>query len=302
MNFKHLKTFVEVAQCGNFSVAATRLHTVQSAISRHINALEKDAGVTLFNRNTRHVALTPAGEVFLMHARSIIQHCTLAKYEAQLVESGKQGILRIGYLSSACAHFLPQILRRFTDASPQVDVQIFEMTAGQQLSAFSEGLLDIGFSRPVEGGYEGIIEHLHLNDDPIFLVVGDLHPLANEKSIALNQLSAYPLTLFARAHAPSLYDAIISAFHQHKIQPVVVSEPTSMQALLTQVASGNSVGLVPGCIKNLQTQGCRFIPLSQTLHVSLEMHWQAKPTPTAQTWLNWYQEQPRLTEKVARKS
>ncbi|MDO6566425.1 LysR family transcriptional regulator [Alteromonas sp. 1_MG-2023] len=299
MNFKHLKTFVEVAQCGNFSVAATRLHTVQSAISRHINALEQDLGVTLLSRTTRHVALTPAGDAFLIHARSIIQHCEQAKYEAQQVESGKQGILRIGYLSSACAHFLPQMLRRFAEASPQVDVQIFEMTAGQQLTAFSGGLLDIGFSRPVEGGYEGLIEHLHLSNDPIYLVVSNLHPLADSKDIDLNSLSPYPLTLFARNQAPSLFDAIISAFHQNQIQPMVASEPSSMQALLTQVASSNSVGLVPGCIKNLQTQGCRFIPLSLPLHVSLEMHWQAKPSATAQTWLNWYQEQPRITEKAA---
>ena len=299
MNFKHLKTFIEVANYQSFSLAAAHLHTVQSAISRHINALEDELGISLFERNTRHVALTKSGEVYLAHARAIMAHCEQAKHDAQLVAQGKQGVLRIGYLSSACAHFLPSTLRRFYEFAPNIDVQIVEMTAAQQLSAFVDGYIDIGFSRPVDYGYEGLIKHKHLSDDPVYLVVNDTHFLAEKGEVGLSDLIPYPLTLFARDQAIGLFDTLISVFHQHDIRPQVHSEPTSMQALLTQIASSQNVALVPGCVRNLQTQQCRFIPLDIKLFVPLEMHWGNTPTATAQTWLHWCEQDVNLERETA---
>lgn len=299
MNFKHLKTFIEVANCQSFSLAAARLHTVQSAISRHINALEEELGIRLLERNTRHVALTKSGEVYLTHAKAIMAHCEQAKHDAQLVDQGKQGVLRIGYLSSACAHFLPSMLRRFNKFAPNVDVQIFEMTAAQQLSAFVDGSIDIGFSRTVDYGYEGLIKHKHLSNDPIYLVINDSHPLARKSEVSLSDLIPFPLTLFARDQAIGLFDTLISVFHQQDIKPKVHSEPVSMQALLTQIASSQSVALVPGCVRNLQTQQCRFIPLDIELFVPLEMHWRNTPTATTQTWLHWCEQHVDLERETA---
>ncbi|AMJ73947.1 MULTISPECIES: LysR substrate-binding domain-containing protein [Alteromonas] len=287
MNLKHMYTFVEVAQCKSFSLAATRLHTVQSAVSRHINALESSLNVKLFERTTRYVELTAPGKVFLRHVEDILTHYQQAQYETQRVANGKQGLLRIGYLSSACAHFMPDLLKRFSLSEPLIDVQIFEMTAAQQLEAFSEGRIDIGFSRPIDGGYSGLINHQHLTDDPIVLVVSEAHPLSKNSSVNLADLAPYSLTLFAREQASSLFDAIISAFHRVKVQPKVSSEPGSMQALLTHIASTQHVALVPCCIKNLQTQGCTFISLTMPLSVPLEMHWQANGVPVTETWLSW---------------
>lgn len=287
MNLKHMYTFVEVAQCKSFSLAATRLHTVQSAVSRHINALESSLNVKLFERTTRYVELTAPGKVFLRHVEDILTHYQQAQYETQRVANGKQGLLRIGYLSSACAHFMPDLLKRFSLSEPLIDVQIFEMTAAQQLEAFSEGRIDIGFSRPIDGGYSGLINHQHLTDDPIVLVVSEAHPLSKNSCVNLGDLAPYSLTLFAREQASSLFDAIISAFHRVKVQPKVSSEPGSMQALLTHIASTQHVALVPSCIKNLQTQGCTFISLTMPLSVPLEMHWQANGVPVTETWLSW---------------
>ncbi|WOI36045.1 LysR family transcriptional regulator [Alteromonas sp. CI.11.F.A3] len=287
MNLKHMYTFVEVAQCKSFSLAATRLHTVQSAVSRHINALESSLNVKLFERTTRYVELTAPGKVFLRHVEDILAHYQQAQYETQRVANGKQGLLRIGYLSSACAHFMPELLKRFSLSEPLIDVQIFEMTAAQQLEAFSEGRIDIGFSRPIDGGYSGLINQQHLTDDPIVLVVSEAHPLSKNSSVNMADLAPYPLTLFAREQASSLFDAIISAFHRVKVQPKVSNEPSSMQALLTHIASTQHVALVPSCIKNLQTQGCEFISLTMPLSVPLEMHWQANGVPVTETWISW---------------
>jgi DNA-binding transcriptional LysR family regulator len=288
MNFKHLNTFITLSHCKSFSVAATRLHTVQSAISRHINQLETELGVTLVNRNTRNVSLTEAGETFLKHTQAIISHYEQAKSEVQLIDQGKKGLLRIGYMSSACAHFLPEILKNFAESEPLIDIEIHDMTAAQQLESLSEGRLDIGFSRPIDGKNKRLIKHRHLYNDPILLVVSQTHPLASRNSVSLSYIADFPLILFTRTHAPSLFDTLINAFYQEGIRPKLLSEPTSMQALLTQVASSQSVGLVPGCVRNLQTQYCRFIPVTPSLQVALEMHWPVNPSTTAQTWLDWF--------------
>lgn len=288
MNFKHLRTFVEVAHCKSFSNAATRLHTVQSAISRHITALERDIHVTLFERNTRMVELTPAGERFLQHADAILKHCRLAKEDAQLIQRGEKGLLRIGYLSSACVHFLPHLLRNFSTLNSGVTVKLDEMTVSQQLQAFTESAIDIGFSRPIEKTHEGLLKEKHLFDDPIVAVVASDHPLATKTVLSLANIAKHPLILFARAHAPSLFDNLMTAFHYQQLKPNVVSEPKSMQALLTEIPSSQCVALVPACIQNLHTKGCTFVPLQAPMHAELKMLWQAKPNATTLTWLNWY--------------
>lgn len=288
MNFKHLKTFVEVAHCGSFSLAATRLNTVQSAVSRHIHALEDELNVVLFQRNTRQVELSEAGSVFLKHVEAILLHYEHAKKHASNIAHGKQGVLRIGYLGSVCAYFMPDLIKRFKVENPRIDIKVFEMTASEQLDAFTNGVIDIGFSRPLSLQYGGLIHARKLLDDPILSVVSCDHELADHAVMSLKKLAQQPLILFSRRHAPSLFDTLINGFHQHQLEPQIVSEPTSMQALLTEVASGDSAALVPSCIGNLQTTGCQFIPLDEPLSIPLEMHWSCQVSAITQRWLDWF--------------
>ncbi|MHC6647765.1 LysR family transcriptional regulator [Alteromonas sp. HB246098] len=290
MNFKHLKTFIEVAQCKSFSTAAARLHTVQSAISRHINALEEDLEVTLLLRNTRTVELTEVGENFLLHAQAIVKHCRDAKEDAKLIQSGQKGLLRIGYLSSACAHFLPDMLRQFSKQHENVKVKIIEMTVAEQLQALSENAIDIGFSRPVPDAYKPLLEEKRVAYDPIQVVVSDKHELHTLSEISPDMAGKYPLILFSRAHATNQFDNIMALFHERNLGVNVVSEPHSMQALLTEVASSNCVALAPSCIQNLQTNGCKFIPLNPGMNVELCMHWSTQASATTNAWLTWYKE------------
>lgn len=276
MNFKHLRSFVHVARSGSFSQAAEELHTVQSAISRHIRALEQELDVRLLERNTRNVELTAPGEAFLEHAQAILHHCQHASTHARMVANGKKGVLRIGYMSSACGHFLPGLLRSFRSQNPDVQVEILEMTAAQQLTGFAQGRIDVGFSRALNSQQALIINSQHLLDDPVVVAMADNHPLADAGSLSLEDLASYSLTLFAREQAPSLFDTLISA------------EPGHMQALLTQVASNDSVALVPGCVRNLQTHGCTFAELAEPLSIALEMHWPQQHSSTTKTWLDWF--------------
>ncbi|AXT38283.1 LysR family transcriptional regulator [Alteromonas sp. BL110] len=290
MNFKHLKSFIEVAQSKSFSTAATRLHTVQSAISRHINALEEDLDVTLLLRNTRTVELTEAGKSFFSHALAIVKHCSDAKEEAKLVQSGHKGLLRIAYLSSSTAHFLPDMLRQFSKQHANVKVKISEMTVAEQLQALSENSIDIGFSRPASNTYKSLLQEKSVAYDPIQAVVSDEHELRALNEVSPEIVAEHPLVLFSRTHAPDQFDNLMALFHERNLSVDLVSEPHSMQALLTEVASGNCVALAPSCVQNLQTYGCTFIPLNPGMNVKLCMHWSKQPSAVTSAWLTWYEE------------
>ena len=133
-----LKSFVAVAESRGFTRAAARLHSTQSTVSAQIQRLENDAGHPLFVRSTRSVRLTPAGELLLGYARTILR----LNEDARLHLSGARhvGRLRVG-AAEDLAGWLPKILRAFSRQYPEVciDVEIgigtslFKMLETQEL-------------------------------------------------------------------------------------------------------------------------------------------------------------------------
>lgn len=288
MNFKYLNTFVSVAECSSFSQAAKQLHVVQSAISRHISTLETELGFVLFERSTRHVELTEAGRNFYNQVSTTYRQLEQAKTDSLMISNGKAGVLRIGYLSSVCSDFLPNLLRAFSSEYPDIEFEINDLTAEQQAFALENGSIDIAFTRTPNSRQLNHFHRTHLIDDHIVAVVSEHHPLANVSALTLEQLKTQPLTLFNRQQAPNLFDSIISAFHQQQLQPDVKYEPQNMQALLTQVASTQNIAIVPSSIRYLQSKGCVFIPIDQVISIALEMHWRKQGSPITNVWLDWF--------------
>ncbi|UPR54281.1 LysR family transcriptional regulator [Vibrio cyclitrophicus] len=288
MNFKYLSTFISVAECSSFSQAAKQLHVVQSAISRHVSTLEAELGFVLFERSTRHVELTDAGRHFYNQVSTTYKQLEQAKTDSLMISNGKVGVLRIGYLSSVCSDFLPNVLRAFSSEYPDIEFDINDLTAAQQAFALEHGTIDIAFTRIPNSRQLNTFHRSHLIDDHIVAVVSKYHPLANASVLTLEQLNTQPLMLFNRQQAPNLFDSIISAFHQQQLQPDVKHQPQNMQSLLTQVASTHNVAIVPSSIRYLQSKDCVFIPIDQVISIALEMHWRKQSTPITDVWLDWF--------------
>ena len=134
-SFASLRSFVAVAEELHFGRAAARVHIVQPALSRQIRALEEELGVRLFERDRRRVALTPAGAVFLEEARSLLEQVARAVEAAQRADRGELGSLRIGYVPAMVSTGLPEMVRRFRERYPDVDVQLQEMTPAMQVES-----------------------------------------------------------------------------------------------------------------------------------------------------------------------
>jgi DNA-binding transcriptional LysR family regulator len=287
MELKTLKTFVAVAELRNFSAAARLLHTVQPAVSRQIAELEEELGTPLLWRSTREVRVTAAGEVLLEDARRLLALEIEARERVTRAARGQSGQLRIGYMSSATARFLPTLLQHFSQRNPEVHVELFEMTAQQQLEAFARHEIDLGLSRPLPKPAPLGLESLLLYQDRLMAVLPQAHPLARGKQLSLKALAREDFVLFERGQASGLFDRIISACGEAGFSPRVVRQPAQMQTLLSQVASGTGLAIAPACIRYLQSDGCVFIKLHPAPPpIALELHYLGSPLrPTVEAFL-----------------
>ena len=273
MDLRTLKSFIAVAELKNFSAAARELHMVQPAISRQISDLESELGVSLFWRNTREVRITEPGKVLLRQARELLHKAEEAKEAVQRCANGEIGEVRIGYLPSPCIGFLPDVVRGFSERFPNVDIQLKEMTAQEQIDAFDNGQLDIGFSRPLPALKQEAFASTLIYNDHLFAVLPETHRLAGNAQVSLAELVGERFILFKREEAIGLFDQIISVCKQHGFSPEISNQPENMQTILTRVAAGLGVSIVPGCVANLLRAGCVFKAIEGVeVTVPLELH------------------------------
>jgi len=261
MDIKTLKSFITVAKHKSFSEAARELHTVQPAISRHISSLETELGVNLFNRNSRDVAITPAGEQLLKDATAILALTAQAKTQVKRAHNGQVGTLNIAYLSSACLSFMATLVRAYKSQFPQVHVTLFEMTATEQIEALKNEQVDIAFSRPLPSSIADEFTSHCIYTDTLVAIVSQSHQLADQPVINLAQLKDEPFIIFNRDEALGLFDETILLCKQAGFSPNITSQPRHMQTLVTEVAADLGVAIAPFCVSKLYSEGCQFIVL-----------------------------------------
>jgi DNA-binding transcriptional LysR family regulator len=139
-----LQLFTAVAECGNIAQASTLHNIAASAVSKRIADLEYGMGVPLLYRRHRGVALTPAGEVLLRHARAIAHMAERMSADMSEFASGVRGHVRIAANISAIAQFLPDDLASFVNANPDVRIELREENSDTILGLVREGLADLG--------------------------------------------------------------------------------------------------------------------------------------------------------------
>lgn len=288
VDLKILKSFVSVATHKSFSAAARELHTVQPAISRHIAMLEKDLEVALFTRSSRKVIITSAGEQLLKDAKHILSLTKQVKSQVKQAQNGQIGSLRVGYLSSACLSFMANLVREYKQQYPHVHVSLFEMTASEQITAFKNNRIDIGISRLLPEHLAEEFVSLDIYIDKLVAVVAENHPIATSHNIDLSQLNHDKYILFNREEAVGLFDDIITLCKQAGFSPNIISQPQHMQTLLTEVAAGLGVAIVPNCIRKLFSDGCHFLDLNGIgKTIPTQLHYKnTQLSPTVEAFVN----------------
>lgn len=182
-----LRLFLAVAETGSISAGAARMHLALAAASRRILNLENDAGTALLERRARGVALTPAGNALLGHAREIADALDRLKLDMSEFGSGVRGHVRVFANTSSVIQFLPGDLRRFMQAHPFLRIDLEERPSEKVVHAVRDGQAEVGIFDATAGTTEGGIESQPYREDRLILLVPDDHPLAQRDSLAFDE-------------------------------------------------------------------------------------------------------------------
>jgi DNA-binding transcriptional LysR family regulator len=269
MELRHLRYFVAVAEECHFGRAAERLHIAQPPLSQQIKQLETELGVELLTRTTRRVELTPAGHRYLERAKAVLASVESAGTEANRIASGDLGRVAIGFTGSATYELLPSLARVLRRDFPGMELDLKgEMLTPDQVSALLEETLDIGFLRPPVRE-PGLDVHV-LRREPLIAVLPASHPLAERATVRLADLSDEPFICYPSRHRSVVYDAVFDACQQAGFVPSAVQEVGETATMISFVAAGLGVALVPASVRHLQITGSQYRPLAgTTLEVEL---------------------------------
>ncbi len=263
MDLKQLRCFIAVAEELHFGRAATRLNMAPPALSRQVRLLEDELDVRLFSRTTRTVTMTRAGAAFLDEARDILARTKSATKVVQEAARSEENLLRIGALDSAAAGLLPEVMFTFRQQHPDVRIQLMEATTSRQLQGLVTGRLDLGFLHPPvmepDLAWEFVLQEQLL----VALPLG--HALSNRLVVGLPSLVREPLILPAKRVRPCTYNLVVKCFESIGAQPNIVQEATEKQTIVSMVAAGMGVALVPDWVAKLRVPGVIYKPLAHAL-------------------------------------
>ena len=227
-------------------------------------------GVRLFERDRRSVALTPAGVVFLEEARSVLEHVARAVEAAQRADRGELGSLRIGYVPAMVSTGLPEMVRRFRERYPDVDVVLQEMTPAMQVESLLRERVDVGFVRgPV---HEPALATRTVLEEPLVAALPSGHRLGRHKRLRLAMLADEPFVLQARSLGAGSHDQILAVCRSAGFSPRVVQEGSQAE-VASLVASGAGVAVVPASLRAIRRAGVLYRPLHERPMTRLDMVW-----------------------------
>ncbi|WP_028067537.1 LysR family transcriptional regulator [Solirubrobacter soli] len=261
MELRHLRAFVAVAEERHFGRAADRLHMAQPPLSQQIRRLEAELGVELLHRTTRRVELAPAGEVLLDRARSILADADAAAEDARRAAGGEVGRLAIGFTGSATYALLPSLATALRDRLPGVELELRgELLTPAQVSGLHDETLDIALLRPPVRDRALALEVVR--SEPLVAVLPERHPLAALDAVPVARLATEPFVSYPSHFRSTLHDAVEDACAAHGFAPIVALEVSETATLVSFVAAGIGVSLVPESVMRLTVAGAIYRPLA----------------------------------------
>jgi len=275
MELRHVRYFVAFAEEMHFGKAARRLGISQPPLSQQIQSLEHEAGVRLFERSRRHVALTKEGEIFLSEAYGLIRQYERVCKVLKRARTGEVGQLHLAAIGSAFYDVLPPILRRFQRDHSDIGITLRECRTSEAESLLLAGDVDFAFVRL--DLVSPPLEMRPLQRETVMVALPKGHRLAKSKSLSLKAIGKEPFVTFARSVSPKFYDSVLAAFSNAGISPNVVHECNSLHSKLGFVACGLGVALVPKTVQAVAMKDVVFRDLSEKIPlVGISVVWNTK--------------------------
>ena len=287
MDLKQLNAFIAVADLRSFSAAATKTGLSQPSLSRLLKQLETDMGVVLIDRYHRPLHLTEAGSFFYDKISTILTEIDTVTSMTQRL-SAPSSVLNIGFVPSVLYGLLPEIIATLKQFSPDIDVNLKDISSYQQIDALKSGEIDIGFGRFAH--QDPWIQQILLRHERYVVALPKSHPLANVRKQRLIDLANNRLILYHQTHLPvsstvttetgtqssdklstnrvnraatheasssasePITEPLLHLFAQYGISPFITTTVSDLQVALGLVAAGEGITLVPASLQTVRTE------------------------------------------------
>ena len=265
MDLKQLNAFIAVAELRSFSAAAKKTGLSQPSLSRLLKQLETDMGVMLIDRYHRPLHLTEAGSFFYDKISSILAEVDTVVSMTQRL-SAPSSALNIGFVPSILYGLLPDVIARLKQSSPEIEVNLKDISSYQQMDALKSGDIDVGFGRFAH--QDPWIQQILLRHERYVVALPKAHPLAHVREQRLIDLANNRLILYHQTHLPisndgnqpqsatteKITEPLLYLFAQYGISPFMTTTVSDLQVALGLVAAGEGITLVPASLKTVRTE------------------------------------------------
>jgi LysR family hydrogen peroxide-inducible transcriptional activator len=255
MEIQPLRYFIAVARAGSFVGAASQLGISQPSLSQQIQKLERELGVSLFDRLGRSLKLTAYGEALSSSAERILREVEAAQTSIACLKSDDSGQLRVGVIPTVLPYAMVKPLATFQQKFPRVELTLVEAMTEHLVESLRRGELDLAIlALPIR---HNEIVCSELFREPLLAAVPVRHELASKDKILLQSLGLEKMLLLREGHC--LRDDVLTACTKAKAQFRQVFESDHLESLLRMVSEGYGVSLIPERASRGRTD-CRFLP------------------------------------------
>ena len=257
IKLRQFHAFDAVARLGSFAAAAKTLHVTPAALSIVVRELEQTLGFRVFERTTRRVRLSDAGQQYYLHVERVLTELRNADRCALDLRGGKTGVIRIATTQAVIATLLPAAFRAFRLAWPDVQLYPVDIPGNQISAAIQAGEADIAIG--VHLPHDDMYESLSFFRSRWHCFLEQTHPLARGKSVRWQDVVTGPLILIGQTSRLTLQGALPEALRMQDVY-----EASTASAALSMAASGQGVAIAPGYLKPTATlHGLKALPLEE---------------------------------------
>lgn len=261
MEFRQLGYFVAVVETGSISAASRRVHVAQPALTRQMRLLEDEVETRLFDRHARGMRLTVAGQALYEEAIGLLDDRARIKARLTALGSGQVGKLSLGITVTHL--WVPEVARlmgRYRQCYPGVALEVFPLLSGPQLDRLREETLDAGILYLGDPDQPGL-ETRRLHNDHLMLAVPEASHWAEAPPTSLDELREADFVWGFRSVSPAYYDRVMAHFERLDFSPRVVQYGADNITILSMVAAGLGIAIVPSASSAHPMPGIRLVEM-----------------------------------------
>ena len=288
MTVQQLRYFIAVAQYLHFGEAARACYVSQPSLSHSIAELESELGLKLLYRDSRSVALSPAGRVFFDEAQDIVKRLDEAVAKARRADSGYAGVLNIGSLGGLSAGEFPARIAAFGRKYPNIDVNFTQTNMKTLNLRLLTGELDVVLTRKLDVVHRSDEIGFHtLYQDRFGIVMRCDHPLAVRETLKPAELSGESFVFLEPSVTPHVYNRTMQLCTARGLVPSIARTAPTLEVACTLIKAGMGIGVLPECAKVYGAGLLKFFPLEGEDAVSdVVLAWRRRnPNPVVPVFL-----------------